>query len=289
MAKYIRSDLALENREKICGGNSFLSRKESIDDIIDISEISSANGEKYVTIYADGLWRLDSQMRDTASTVIASELRRVIPTKVGKKIDKNFSVLVIGIGNEELTADAIGPKTVKELLITRHLKSEEPKMFFSLPYCSVSAISPGVLGQTGIETAVIIKGIVEQTKPDVVIAIDALAARAEKRLANTVQITTCGITPGAGIENSRCEISQKSIGVPVISIGIPTVIGSSVLVLDALEKAQLKSKSAVSELLRTREDRESEEFFVMPRDGDVITRDLSELLAEALEKTFSVF
>lgn len=289
MAKYIRSDLALENREKICGGDSFLSRKESIDDIIDISEISSANGEKYVTIYADGLWRLDSQMRDTASTVIASELRRVIPTKVGKRIDKNFSVLVIGIGNEELTADAIGPKTIKELLITRHLKSEEPKMFFSLPYCSVSAIAPGVLGQTGIETAVIIKGIVEQTKPDVVIAIDALAARAEKRLANTVQITTCGITPGAGIGNSRCEISQKSIGVPVISIGIPTVIGSSVLVLDALEKAQLKSKSAVSELLRTREDRESEEFFVMPRDGDVITRHLSELLAEALEKTFSVF
>ena len=287
MSKYTRSDLALENiakRKSSHSENAGILRSEQSGGLR-ITEIASENGGRYVTVCQKDLWKTDGADRDRASTVIASEIRKMLMNETSKQIDENFSVLIAGIGNEEITADAIGPLTVKNITVTRHLKTDSPGIYKRLGCCSVSALSPGVLGQTGIETAKLIKGAVENSVPDAVIAIDALAARSCERLAAVVQISNCGIEPGSGIGNTRVAICKSSLGVPVISVGIPTVVDSSVLVFDALHRAGIKRTNPKLEKVL----KNGESFFVTPKEGDVITRHMSELLAESLEKAFSVF
>ena len=150
---------------------------------------------------------------------------------------EELSVLIVGLGNREVTADALGPRVVDNLLITRHVVRAYGKAAYNCTRMNlVSSIEPGVMAKTGMETAEIISGVVKETQPDVLIVVDALAARSTRRLNRTIQITNTGIQPGSGVGNHRNALTEETLGVPVIAIGIPTVVDAATIVGDALEK-----------------------------------------------------
>ena len=177
-----------------------------------------------------------------ASETLTNELR----TLLEQHIEKQDEIIILGLGNVYVTPDALGPKVINEIDVTRHLINYLPE-YVEEGTRSVSAIAPGVLGTTGIETVEILKGIVENTHPKLVIVIDALASRSIERISSTVQISDTGIIPGGGVGNARSEISQNTLGIPVIAIGIPTVVETAVLVNDSLDlfisKLQKEAKS----------------------------------------------
>ncbi len=218
-----RSDLALENYES--GDKTALQgvrvREESDATVVEVldEEGAAALGKPvgtYITLEV-GSFSGDADLFDGRLERFSAVLERLLPPDAD-------SVLVAGIGNENITADALGPQTEAYILATRHIISDLEKAFGSRRIASVAAISTGVLGETGIETAEIIKGVAAQIAPSCVIAVDALAASAPERLGTTVQFSNSGISPGSGVGNHRGEISQKTLGVPVISVGIPTVV-----------------------------------------------------------------
>lgn len=248
MSNYqVRTDLALEARESIGEADSELRgvRVEEYydeeDDIrvtkvmIDTKNAAKAMGKPmgvYVTMEAPAMVEPDDGYHREISQCLADELREMIPNS-----DKEQSVLVVGLGNREVTADALGPQVVDNLFITRHVVKTYGKAAYNKQVMNqISSIEPGVMAKTGMETAEIIKGVVEETRPDVVVVIDALAARSTRRLNRTVQITNTGIQPGSGVGNHRNALTMESLGVPVIAIGVPTVVDAATIVGDALEK-----------------------------------------------------
>ena len=195
------------------------------------------------------------------------------------------SVLAVGLGNRYMTSDAIGPESIRRMLATRHLRLEDPALFSRFSDVTLALLSPGVMAQTGIESCLLVRGAVEAIKPDLVIAIDALAARSTERLATTIQLSDSGIRPGSGIGNSRLAIDREALGVPVIAVGIPTVVDSQTLVYDALERAGIGESELpdrLSEVLR-----EGASFFVSPRQMDTVTEQAASLVADAVNLTFS--
>ncbi len=191
----------------------------------------------------------DTDIFDGRLSEFADALRTLLPNKM-------HSVLVAGLGNKNITADALGSKTNRYVLSTRHVVEELRRTAgFENLFC-VSSVEPGVLGETGIESAEIIKGVVQQVKPSCVITVDALAASSMERLGTTVQFSDSGIAPGSGVGNHRHEISRKTIGVPVIAIGIPTVVSTAILTNGKTEK----------------------EAFVTPREIDRITEQGAKLI-----------
>ena len=236
MSNYqVRTDLALEARESISEAESELRgvRVEEYyheeDDIrvtkvmIDTKNAAKAMGKPmgvYVTMEAPAMVEPDDGYHREISQCLADELKEMIPNS-----DKEQSVLVVGLGNREVTADALGPQVVDNLFITRHVVKTYGKAAYNKQVMNqISSIEPGVMAKTGMETAEIIKGVVDETKPDVIVVIDALAARSTKRLNRTVQITNTGIQPGSGVGNHRNALTMESLGVPVIAIGVPTVV-----------------------------------------------------------------
>jgi len=239
-----RTDLAVEVRD-------MLAEKEKIDTKGIISEERTENGivitevkitadgaEKtgknagtYVTIYAEGVKKQDTGMQQAAQKVLAAELRKLIQSH---KIDEKQKGLIVGLGNWHVTPDALGPMTTEKILVTSHLfelEREDPQA----GYRPVAAVAPGVMGVTGMETSDIIFGIVSKFKPDFIIAIDALAARAVERLNETIQLSDAGIHPGSGIGNKRKALSQETLGVPVFAIGVPTVVDAVTIASDAMD------------------------------------------------------
>ena len=236
----------------------------------------------YITLHCRPLWKLDGGEREAVVSALSAELRRLCLPREG--ISERFGVLIVGLGNAEITADAVGPRTVHRLTVTRHLHEYDRRIFRMLGRCQLSAIAPGVLGQTGLEAVDLIRGAVEAAHPDVVVAIDALAARATERLAATVQLSDTGISPGSGIGNRRRAIDRESIGAPVVSLGVPTVVDSATLVCDALRKAGIGEIDG-----RLRGVLENHRrFFVSPKESDRITVQTSALLADAIEEAFSL-
>lgn len=290
-ASYAHSDLAVECGGGFRGQGADYSEEERggcniIRLVISGREGAEAYGKpegSYVTISCGKIWEMDDDETDAAGAVLADELRRMAVAMSGKSLDRDFSVLVVGLGNSEITPDAIGPEAVKRLDVTRHLRSLAPEIYERLEVCELSAISPGVLGQTGIETAELIRGAAENTKPDIIIAIDALAARAVSRLAATIQLADSGINPGSGIGNRRRPICRDTVGAPVIALGVPTVVDSSTLVYDALSSAGIESIS--DELHRVLD--EGRGFFVSPKESDVIMKKVAVLLARAIGQAFA--
>ncbi len=181
--------------------------------------------------------------------------------------DKWKSYLIIGLGNREITPDSIGPLTAEKILATRHIMGEFAEKIGLFGLQSVCVTVPNVLGKTGLETAEFISALVTKTKPDAVIVIDALATSSTKRLFRTVQITNGGISPGSGVKNSRKEISEKTLGVPVIAMGVPTVMTAQSLAFELCGKVP-----------------ETEEMIVTPKDNDLLCKRMSEILAEALNE-----
>ena len=243
----IRTDLALEARESITEADSELRgvRVEEYyleeDDIhvtkvmIDTKNAAKAMGKAvgtYVTMEAPALVEPDEDYHREISDCLAKELLEMIPDG-----DRELSVLVVGLGNREVTADSLGPQVVDNLFITRHVVKEYGKAAYNCSKMNlVSSMEPGVMAKTGMETAEIVKGVVSETGPDVLIVIDALAARSTKRLNRTIQITNTGIQPGSGVGNHRNALTQEELGVPVIAIGVPTVVDAATIVGDALKK-----------------------------------------------------
>ena len=153
------------------------------------------------------------------------------------KKEEGLSVLVVGLGNREVTADALGPRVLDNLMITRHIMRTYGKAAYENKCVNeISSIEPGVMAKTGMETAEIVKGVVEETQPDVVVVIDALAARSTKRLNRTIQISNAGIQPGSGVGNHRNALTEESLGRTVIAIGVPTVVDAATIVVDAMER-----------------------------------------------------
>ena len=234
---------------------------------------------KYITIDIGKIWLATDSDFENAAKVISDKLTLLCEELCGKLPD---SVLIAGLGNRRITADALGDETVGLITATRHLRTKSERLFGLLGGREISAVIPGVLGQTGVESAEVIHGVCKEINPALVVAIDSLCARSTDRLATTVQLGSSGISPGSGIGNHRRSINRETLGVPVIAFGVPTVVDSSTLVLDALERAGIDKPDA--KLTRVLENGRS--FFVTPKETDTIVRELSRLAAKALTLTF---
>ncbi len=255
LSKYsIRTDLALEasamaveeRNKALTEGQQPVSEiegvivKERQEDGITISTVeiteegAKAIGKKkgnYLTLEVQGIRQKDSELQQKVQGVFAKEFSQFLSNL---NIGKEASCLVVGLGNWNVTPDALGPIAVENLVITRHLFALQPENVQE-GFRSVSAIAPGVMGLTGIETSDIIYGVIEKSKPDFIIAIDALAARSVERVNSTIQISDTGIHPGSGVGNKRKELSHDTLGIPVIAIGIPTVVDAVSITSDAFD------------------------------------------------------
>lgn len=307
----LKTDLVVEAHEALLQ-TSELQRLEGVEteyqslDGIDISlttivtpqaaEIIGKPQGRYVTIEAAGLREKNEELENRLATVIGKQLEKIL------NLNKETSVLVVGLGNWNVTPDSLGPSVIEKIYITRHLKTLYPEKI-DPGFRNVCAIAPGVLGLTGIESGDIIAGIVQQLQPDVVIAIDALAARSLRRLNTTIQISDTGIYPGSGVGNKRQGITQENLGIPVIAIGVPTVVDATTLasdVLDLLIAAMHQGKeipSSLNKMLLGLDNFQAEEkkelikevmtpevgvLMVTPKEVDRLLEDVSDLLANGL-------
>ena len=290
-SKYIRTDLASECLpEEEAISQRGVEYREGQENGIGVStlKITTDEGERiigkpkgeYITIQVGKIWLADDELVSRTAELLAHKIRSLID---GVTADKQPSVLVIGLGNRYITSDAIGPLSVKDLTVTRHIREYDENLYRAIDSLCISAFTPGVVGQTGIETIDLIKGAVKTTAPAVVIAIDALASRSVDRLATTVQLSDTGITPGSGIGNTRRAVDKNELGVPVISIGVPTVVDSSTLIMDLLEQSGIEGLP--SDLERRLENGRS--FFVTLKDSDIAVSEISSLISMALNSALS--
>lgn len=219
---------------------------------------------RYVTVDIDPLISHEENAFERAVNAISGELKKIMQPDPGKP------VMVVGLGNKEITPDSIGPRAADKILATRHLLSNMPDQFGMLK--PVTVISPGVLGMTGIETGEIISGVVGKVPPSVLIIIDALASRQASRLCNSVQLSNTGIAPGSGVKNDRFEINRQTMGVPCISIGVPTVVDAATLAADVMDGLGIKyDMNALAQKYG--------DTFVTLKDIDVRAADCSKVVA----------
>lgn len=283
--RYVRTDLAAElltENEQLEGLYSHTYTEGAMQ--ITVTEITSQNASqalgkpqgRYVMLDIDRLWLRPRREQEELCSALQRQLRTLLDTVAPRA----QTVLCVGLGNREITPDALGPLTVARLTVTRHLQSEQPQLFRAAGGRSLCAIAPGVIGQTGIETAEQVRGAVEHVKPEVIFVIDALAARSADRLAASIQLTDTGIHPGAGVGNRRCAITRAELGVPVIVIGVPTVVDSSTLIYDTLSQAGIDELSpSLREILDN-----SRSYFVTLKDSDAAVESLAQVIADALNR-----
>lgn len=232
-----QTDLAIERHEMLKKEKTRLLNQEKYDvESIKISKLTIKN-EKLSKIYDKPIGKYVT-VEISGFDLSANEIK-AISDEISSLLPEDGLILVCGLGNDDITADALGPKCVDNILSTRHIKEEFAKNIGLDSLRAVACIIPGVLGKTGIETIEIIKGVVNAIKPKAVIVIDSLASRKLSRLGKTIQITNTGITPGSGIGNSRKEISKKILGIDVISIGVPTVVGARTLLSDIVNEENI--------------------------------------------------
>lgn len=240
----IRTDLALEAQEIVQSQTAAevpgIVQENLQEDGVAINRLQVKTDEasqklgktkgRYLTFEALGLRRKDTRLQDRLSEIMGRELVGFLdlPSNL------NHPVLVVGLGNWNVTPDSLGPKVIEDLLVTRHAMAAGQKILGE-GFRAVCAFSPGVLGTTGIETGEIVAAIVSRVKPSLVIVIDALAARRLERLHTTIQVADSGISPGSGVGNNRLGINRQTVGVPVVAIGVPTVVDSSVIAGDAFD------------------------------------------------------
>lgn len=302
MKKNVRCDLAVEAHEILKEENSALDgidmETEDVNGYIYITRVrvKTKQGEQsigkkigsYVTVEMPKRFYGEQKIYEEMCQTCAAELKKLVQRFLP---DKNSSVLVIGLGNRNITADALGPKVIKSLMITRHLIEYIPEEIDERirPVC---AATPGVLGLTGIETGEIIKGLTDRIKPDLVIAIDALCSHKVERINTTVQFCDTGITPGEGIGNKRRTIDEEGLGVPVIAIGVPTVVNAATIAREAIESVadKLKESSGIeisdsNKAEKTVYDITSEMFgnlIVAPKEVDSVIDDISHVIANGI-------
>lgn len=278
----LRTDLAVE-RHEIAGqeGNDGIEFRKYSDRGVTVTDIKVTNetgslalgkppGE-YITVEVKPF----SKTHDLFSnqlTVLSEKIRELLPTGDG-------TVLVAGLGNKTITPDALGPRAAELIFATRHIGAELRKSIGLENIRSVAGITPGVLGKTGVETGEIIESIVKKIRPCAVIVIDALASRRLERLGTTVQMATSGVVPGSGVGNARSRIDSQTLGVPVISIGVPTVVDAATLAFDIFEQAGYEEENAdLEDILRPL----GENIMVTPKEIDLMIERAAQLVAMSI-------
>lgn len=241
--------------------------------IIETEEAAKALGKEigqYITITVDPFY---------AAARYSQQEIEVIAKQISLLVKGRTPALVIGLGNEQITPDAIGPLTIEQILATRHISPELAKQSGLEMLRPVCALAPGVLGQTGIESAEIIKALVDRIHPGVVIVIDAFAARESNRVGSTVQISDSGISPGSGVLNTRAQISEKSLGVPVIAIGVPTVIDATTLASDLLRHTPDKAEAFANQY-----EAQGHPMMVTPKEIDLLVEKAAQILSMSINR-----
>lgn len=303
-----RTDLALERRDLFKQANNIENEIQGIEtEEEDIGEklkttrvkVLDKQGEEaigkpigtYITIDVKGLKIANEEEIQKASEVVTKELKCLIE----KHVDGKAPILVVGLGNLYVTPDALGPKVINEIDITRHLLQYMPEVLDESTR-PVSAVSPGVLGTTGIETQEILKGIIDNIKPQLIIIIDALASRSIERISSSIQLADTGIVPGAGVGNARKELTQSTLGVPVIAMGIPTVVEAATIAADSLtlfiQKVQQQAQS--NDFLNQLQEEDKYEmikevlapsdynFIVTPKEIDGLIENMKDIVARGI-------
>ncbi|WFA09530.1 GPR endopeptidase [Tissierella sp. Yu-01] len=305
--KNVHTDLAVESREMYSESNDVEIEGVSVDIeetenySITRIEIMNNNGVekmrkpigKYITIDIPNLNITDQDLKDEISQALAKEIKGMGYNK------ENSKILIIGLGNWNVSPDALGPKVVERVLVTRHYFVNYNKEFDET-MANVAAMAPGVMGITGIESMDIVKGIVDKIKPDLLIAVDALASRKMNRVSKTIQLADTGISPGSGIGNKRMALNKETLGIPVLAIGIPTVVNAATMVNDTLDLIldSLKEQAEVGkEFYNLLDDLSDDDKYslivevlnpfmgntiVTPKDIDVTIDDLSIIIANGL-------
>ena len=287
---FFRTDMAVERRDLYRNANKLEDEIEGIeceeenqDDIrITRVRITDENGEKalqrkignYITIDLKKLNNITIDQEQKIIDCFSKELKLIIDKHV-KKYDE---ILVVGLGNEYATPDSLGAKVVQNIEITRHIKIYLPNAIDKNTR-SVSAITPGVLGTTGIETIEIVKGIVDNIKPKLVIAIDSLCSKNIDRINKSIQISDTGIVPGGGVGNKQEELSEETLGIPVIGVGIPTVLDAATIVLDTLQacRVEISEDKIVDEMKLNNFN-----FIVTPKEIDSLIDSMTNIVSEGI-------
>ena len=309
----IRTDLAIETREMVRKDQDIevpgvkVTVEDHKEKQITVSwvKIMNAEGEKqmgkpignYVTVESPLMKENDVEAHEEIIRVLAKQLVKI------KDLKEDAVILIVGLGNWNVTPDALGPKVISKVFVTRHLLEHVPEQIDE-SVRPVSAIAPGVMGLTGIETSEIIEGIVKKVKPDLVVAIDALASRRTNRVNTTIQIADTGVHPGSGVGNKRKGLNEETLGVPVIAIGVPTVVDAATLVNDTMDHlidAMLKESNKESdfyEMLNNLNEQEKYQLirevlnpyvgdlFVTPKEIDAVIDRLAYIISNALNIAF---
>ena len=231
----------------------------------DAREIGKPQG-RYLTLELDALIRREEDAFPRACKALSTLLRELLPHP------NDGPVLIAGLGNRMITPDAIGPQTADHVIATRHLVAQSPAIFAD--WRPVSALAPGVLGQTGVETGEVICGVLDRVRPAAVIAVDALAAGRLSRLLHTVQLADTGITPGAGVGNARAALNEETLGVPVIAVGVPTVVDGATLAHEISSQLGQPACEALDDL--------SQPVMITTRDIDREVADISRMIGYAV-------
>ena len=309
----IHTDLAIEasaveNLSDKSKTNSGISSDTFTKNDITITEVNITNENgaravgkpigKYITLEVPKLRDDITEVFDNTQKALTDELKKIID------LDSIHTVLVVGLGNRFVTPDALGPKVIDKLLVTRHLYDILPEDITKEMH-SLCAVAPGVLGITGIETGEIIKGVSDRIKPDVIIAIDALASRKTSRISTTFQIADTGIIPGSGIGNKRYALNKETMGVPVIAIGVPTVIEAAAVANDAIDmliEAVKESCDKNSEMYKSVDTFDNEkrydlisellipsgsDLIVTPKEVDSIIDEVSGIIADSINEAIN--
>ncbi|MDF2521496.1 MAG: spore protease [Clostridia bacterium] len=305
--KNIRTDLAIEARELYGKGEKrdipgvvvdvqkeqdITITRVKVEEDVGARIIGKAKGN-YITLEVPRLRENDKDLQEDVTRALAKEMGALI------KINNQSVILVVGLGNWNITPDALGPKVVDHLLVTRHVKEYLPDQIDE-SVRSVCAVAPGVLGITGIETSEIIRGIVDRIRPDVVIVIDALASRKLERVSTTIQIADTGINPGSGVGNNRKQLSKETLGIPVVAIGVPTVVDAATMTNDTIDMvldSMIESSEKDSEFYKMLKNMNRDDkykliqevlypFFghlmVTPKEIDRLIEDISIIIADGL-------
>lgn len=302
-----RTDLADERTDIFKKNNNILDNIDGIEtDVreqgnvkITTVKVINESGEnaigkpkgQYITIDIKKLKVATDDDIENYSNILSNELKKLIDMH----IEKQDEILVVGLGNIYVTPDALGPKVINEIDVTRHILKYMPEVLEEGTR-PVSAISPGVLGTTGIETLEIVNGIVQNVKPKLIIVIDALASRSIERISSSIQLSDTGIVPGAGVDNTRKEISQRTLNIPVIALGIPTVVESAVLVNDCLNLfiENLQKKAQSNEYLNKLKEQDNYEeikealipkeynMIVTPKEIDDLIENMKDVVARGI-------
>ena len=303
----VRTDLAIEAKEDYSKAHEGEIDGVIVDeDVIDDTKVTKVtikneNGAKvlgkpvgnYITIDIPDYTVYDGEIMENVSEVIGKTMKALI------NMTQDKTALVVGLGNWKVTPDALGPKVVEKIMVTRHLKDVMPEAIDDsiIPVC---AISPGVLGITGIETGDVIKALVEKIKPDLVVCVDALASRRIDRVNRTIQISDTGISPGAGVGNHRMKINEETLGIKVVAVGVPTVVDAATIANDSIDLVmdefinKSEKGSDFYNMIKSIDKNEKEilikellnphvgDLMVTPKEVDLVIDSLSKIIANGI-------